>query len=514
MFMLCAACVVCWPGSAAAARKMVLAIGSNSGLEHEEALSFGTADAAAFAALMAELGGVNPRDVHLLLNPSKPAFEAALNTALQLVDGETTFVFYYSGHGNDTHLHVAGQSIDRDWLKSKLGGAPARLRLMFVDACRGLKERGLAPAEAFEVRHIEYSGLVLIQSASRGEIAFESGQLQGGLFTRHLLSGLRGPADNDGDGRVSLDEAYTFAHGHTLVDSGATQVPDREIAITGSGALELTTVIETESRLRLPREQPARYTIFRQGWRTVFAEAWSNRESQVEIALPAASFIVWRRGEVSSTMAAVTTRLDGGLDLVADDFVPVDTGDMKERGGTVSPLPQHRLALTAGFVFSPEVDGATGIGQSVALDYAWLRGENGWAPSIGLTLYREAFDMAAYDAERSSIQLFAGVLTPSLSWGSIQLQAGVGLTGTLTVQDKSGEPGDDDAGPFERLGALAQLSLRVPIAQRIDWVLALAVNPTWFRELDEPPTEPGQTRGSHVGSSTAMFSTTGLSVGF
>ena len=40
--------------------------------------------------------------------------------------------------------------------------------------------------------------------------------LGGSLFTHHLLSAMRGASDSDGDGQVTLFEAYSYAYERTL----------------------------------------------------------------------------------------------------------------------------------------------------------------------------------------------------------------------------------------------------------------------------------------------------------
>lgn len=56
-----------------------------------------------------------------------------------------------------------------------------------------------------------YEGRVYITSSAAGERAQESDEIQGSVFTHYLLAGLRGAADDSGDRRVSLEEAYRFA---------------------------------------------------------------------------------------------------------------------------------------------------------------------------------------------------------------------------------------------------------------------------------------------------------------
>ena len=44
----------------------------------------------------------------------------------------------------------------------------------------------------------------------------ESGDIEGSYFTHHMLSALRGAGDRDGNGVVTLAEAYQYAYAHTL----------------------------------------------------------------------------------------------------------------------------------------------------------------------------------------------------------------------------------------------------------------------------------------------------------
>lgn len=52
--------------------------------------------------------------------------------------------------------------------------------------------------------------------------AHESDRLRSSFFSHHLITGLRGAADADGDERVALSEAYDYAYRQTLRSSGQT----------------------------------------------------------------------------------------------------------------------------------------------------------------------------------------------------------------------------------------------------------------------------------------------------
>jgi uncharacterized caspase-like protein len=90
----------------------------------------------------------------------------------------------------------------------------------------------VCPLERQRVR----AGLVWLFASDTGEAAQESDELRGALFTHYWVSGLRGAADANGDGRVTLAESYDFAYSQTLyrsaqssgvLDSGRSPTPRR-----------------------------------------------------------------------------------------------------------------------------------------------------------------------------------------------------------------------------------------------------------------------------------------------
>ena len=86
-----------------------------------------------------------------------------------------------------------------------------------------------------------------------GESSEEWDSLKGSLFTHHLLTGLRGDADVEADGKVSLAEAYAYAYRRTVAGAaGAGQHPAYSLELTGTGELILTEPRGAQ-RARLPR---------------------------------------------------------------------------------------------------------------------------------------------------------------------------------------------------------------------------------------------------------------------
>ena len=129
-------------------------------------------------------------------------------------------------------------------------GSSATFRVLVVDACRSgaltrVKGGRAAPPVDLKVdEHLSEQGLVLLTSSAANEDALESDELRGSFFTHHFVSALLGAADDDGDGRVTLEEAYRYAYEATLRSSSTTwaglQHPTFRYELQGAGKLALT----------------------------------------------------------------------------------------------------------------------------------------------------------------------------------------------------------------------------------------------------------------------------------
>ncbi len=60
---------------------------------------------------------------------------------------------------------------------------------------------------------------MLIASSSGLESAHESDRLQGSFFTYHFTGGLRGAADRNGNGEITMTEAFEYAKERTIRDT-------------------------------------------------------------------------------------------------------------------------------------------------------------------------------------------------------------------------------------------------------------------------------------------------------
>ncbi len=252
----------------AATRRFAIVVGNDAGVRGRTPLRFAQTDAGKVARLLSELGDVAPEDVFLLQGRELAAVEEALDEVGAKIDAmartsesRAMVLFYFSGHSDGEALELGPDRLEFKRLKLALNRTGAELKVGIIDACRGggVLEKGAVEVPAFTLQlkdELRARGQAFISSSARDEAALESSDLQGGIFTQHLLSGLRGAADRSGDGRVSLDEAYRYAYDRTVRSTASTlsgaQHPSFDLELAGQGELILSTPGEAAASVELP----------------------------------------------------------------------------------------------------------------------------------------------------------------------------------------------------------------------------------------------------------------------
>jgi len=343
--------------------RQVLVIGSNQGLSDEEPLQHAVEDARRTAAVLGELAGPEPSAVRLLADPPAAAVLGALASLAAAPAGSDAVIVYFSGHGDQDAIHLAGQTLPLAQLRQALAAVNAPLKIIIIDACRtaGAQSKGLAAVPSFTVALPgaagQYRGLVMLLASGPGEAAQESARLRGGVFTHFLVSGLRGAADRDGDRRVTLSEAYEFAHGRTLARSvaqtGAAQRPELKVDLEGSGPLVLTWLDPARSRLRLQAAADAHFYVYEKGSSALTAEAWGRADGETTLALPSGRFVVHRQLGASHGVAEVSLPFGGEARLARSTFAEVSAEEATARGGRIDVL-RSSLSLLGGVVGDPD----------------------------------------------------------------------------------------------------------------------------------------------------------------
>jgi len=268
--------------AAAAVERFALVVGNNEGDAGDLRLRFAEEDASRVAGVLTELGGYRPENVTTIRHRDGAELRRALiaiNDRIRHVTAATSdravLFVYYSGHADVDALHLGTSRLDLTELRQLVSGSAAQFRLLVLDSCRSgalTRLKGARAAPAFDVggaspaREIRLDdrlaeeGVVFLTSAAADEDAQESDALAGSVFTHYFISGLMGAADTDGDGRVSLSEAYRHAYEATVRASSRTlagaQHPTFQFRMRGQGDVPLTYPGEVRARratLTFPR---------------------------------------------------------------------------------------------------------------------------------------------------------------------------------------------------------------------------------------------------------------------
>ena len=247
----------------------LVVIGNNRGDADEVQLLYGERDAREFAEVLRTQGNIASDRLRILIDENAETVRRTLvgiNAGLRAraVGGkQTALLVFYSGHAGADALHLRGTRLPIEELRGLLSGSPATMRILVVDACRSgsvTRVKGVRAAPEFAIRledRVEAEGTAMISSSTAGESSQESDRLRASFFSHHLVNALRGAADRNGDGRVTLSEAYAYSYSETLRSSGQTlslQHPTYAYDVKGSGDLVLTTLGTIEhnvGRLRL-----------------------------------------------------------------------------------------------------------------------------------------------------------------------------------------------------------------------------------------------------------------------
>src|SRR5262249_27473133 len=142
-------------------------------------------------------------------------------------------------------------------------------------------------------------GLAILTSSAAGEDSQESDQLAASFFTHYLASALLGAADRDGDGRVTLAEAFGYAADRTRDATSDTfarpQHPTYRVELGGREDLVLTEPGAHRDRLgTLQFAEPGTYVVRKGASGPVVAELASDAPNG-RLALAPASYLVIRR---------------------------------------------------------------------------------------------------------------------------------------------------------------------------------------------------------------------------
>ena len=216
-----------------------------------------------------------------------------------------TVLFFYSGHAEPDALKLGRGALSFDDLKAGLERAGADVRLLFIDSCyagAATRAKGAARAPGFlrdASAEVHARGEVVITSSAADEASQESDEVGGSYFTHYLLSGLRGDADANADGEVTLDEAYRYVFHRTVAHTAGTragaQHPGFDYDLSGSGDMVLTRLDSKGAALRFDASQAGRFLVFDEDRREFVAEVQATPGRPTRLLVDAGSYRVQLR---------------------------------------------------------------------------------------------------------------------------------------------------------------------------------------------------------------------------
>jgi hypothetical protein len=322
--------------AAAAPTRVLLSIGHDVGGPGDATLSWAEADARRVRDVFVELGGVSEADAELVVGQPVSNVEAALARlearvrARRAAGDDATAIVYVSSHARQGTLRLGGTELPLQRLRERLDALPAGLTLLVVDACSsGAAARlkgGRLTALPRTLQVEPARGTVVITSSGPAEPAQEWDSLKGSLFSHYWLAALRGDADLNRDGAITLLEAYGHAWRQTL--ARADQHPSFDFDLRGSGELVLTEPFRSPSALSFPEGLGGRFVVAEESEARLVLELDRDGRVPLRLAVPPGTYRVRRSspegsGQTTVELARGTVRTVSSADFVAGDATRV-----------------------------------------------------------------------------------------------------------------------------------------------------------------------------------------------
>jgi len=218
-------------------------------------LRYADKDAALFRDFLETPAGGNTKPENIFFRTNDSAKAAEFNVKgykwvqnQKLTKNDRLFI-YFSGHGgalnednyfllpydctpnNDPDNYIGTGNINMDYIKTRFIKPLTKIGvevILIVDACRSIDVPGFVQSEQNFTNSVAEmdEGEIIMLSTGAGQVAVESPKIGSGhgLFTWHLIAGLSGEADKEGDaaentGRISLAELTSYVKSRVRRDA-------------------------------------------------------------------------------------------------------------------------------------------------------------------------------------------------------------------------------------------------------------------------------------------------------
>lgn len=330
-------------------RRYALVIGSNTGGgTGRERLRYAGHDAATVADVLQQIGGVNQPDLALLSEPDSSALDRAFDALSKRIRDErktgqrVELVVYYSGHADESGILIGGKRYDYALLRQRIRAIPADVHIAIVDSCASgsfTRIKGGTKVPPFlQDSSNQVAGFAFLSSSSADEDAQESDRIGASFFTYFFVAGLRGAADRNRDGKITLSEAYQFSYEQTLGRTQNTthgpQHPAYDMHLSGTGDVVITDLRSTESALVLPSGLRGRITIV-DGSGRVAVELTKEAGEPLNLALPNETYTMHVENKDGEFAATITLDRVGEIEFEQGTLHRVKPEKTVARGASV-----------------------------------------------------------------------------------------------------------------------------------------------------------------------------------
>jgi hypothetical protein len=439
--------------AAAEVKRYALLVGANQGRPHEVSLRFAESDVDAVAETLRRVGGYPSERIVRLLAPTAERVRGALldlNLAIQeqvRAGHEAVLFVYYSGHADGQFLHLGGTDLSlSDDLGKLVRLSPAKLKILLVDACRAGSltrvkgGRQVAPFQIGVQDQLRNEGYAIITSSSAGEDAQESDALRSSIFTHHFLTALRGTADVNHDGQVTLGEAYAYAYEQALRTSMTTVVGSQHATfdydLRGRADPVLADLRSARDQAQLVLPMAGEYLILSADGATTLMEA-NAKAPRTTLVLPPARYQVQLRTRTNVYRGDVALQAGQSTPLAERTLTPVPLAHVVRKGATEASLAQGPTVAALmhgplGDQFSPML-GAQ-LGWAFELPHVTL------LPRIGLSGGRSldpGSDVAHHRLTETTAELSALYV---FDWNRLSVAPLVSIGGAIIQQTIEKQP--------------------------------------------------------------------------
>jgi uncharacterized caspase-like protein len=200
----------------------------------------------------------NPR-----FQPLKSSIEAELPQWLAKIGPKDQLIVYFSGHGFRDAAgkmflapldcdpdRAAATGIAVEWFREQIAKCKADFKLLVIDACHAGSEKGEDDAASVTAKDLgepfrDLSGVVTLAGSTGDEKSQIWEEKEQSLFSYWLDQGLKGHADENGDGAVDIDELNNFVHRSvTRTAKAFFPRPQTPVRIVRSGTPGVPVVLE------------------------------------------------------------------------------------------------------------------------------------------------------------------------------------------------------------------------------------------------------------------------------